>query len=643
MCRNGQKVAIKETSQNLKTKPHLIGSNFRHVHFTIEENNIGYVADIIIKGNEKTKDNVIRREIYLKKGQRFNASSLNISRQKLLQLQYFKDVRFNLRPAIGYNKLNIIVEVEEQATGNISLGGAYSDTSGFSIYSELSEKNFLGRGEIISGRLRVGASIQTIGIDYNIPWFYDACKKHQTSYWKELWMNMANANGITDIRNLALNFKEKKSSNINRILKYLEQFTKEVRSIEELDAIKVAVRSIIRKSVIREERCYIRSPKPWSLQFGVFSSTELRRTAADRNIQYRDYSGDPFESSVETYSLTINSYYREQRVGFSIGTSHRLGGYWSHYHVYSPTFTTVSNVINRDPDLHRLEDLGTRVNSSLRNGLIFSSIDNGFNPTKGVYQKFEFEMTGSYLGGDSHFNRYTSATQFYFPLFDLSFGGRLKNKALRRWKIVTEFTLSFKYTEKTAPVFGEQIENASPFISSRTDGLYVGGVGTSINYGRLRGYNTFTGNNNLSLPLPWQDGSHHSIFFGPEIRIPFEPNWVWLVIFLDGAALFENVNYYSDIERNELEEYYREGTYESSPVPHISDRDWNDPRRFDINNLNINQFLFSWGFGLRLQIPVLPLRLYFSKKLYPAKNGIGLKEFPNQGWTFEFSIGDLRF
>jgi len=78
--------------------------------------------------------------------------------------------------------------------------------------------------------------------------------------------------------------------------------------------------------------------------------------------------------------------------------------------------------------------------------------------------------------------------------------------------------------------------------------------------------------------------------------------------------------------------------------PYDNYYDWNDPRRAVLTqrNLSLDRMLWSWGFGLRVQIPVLPIRLFMAQKM--AYNNGRWSPIPGDSkFQFVFGIGDYRF
>ena len=90
---------------------------------------------------------MIRREIQLVEGDPFNRLKIQRSERNIRNLGFFKKVDVKAEPGSKPNLANLNIDVEEQATGDVSLGISYSTFDEFSTSFGISEKNFLGRGQ----------------------------------------------------------------------------------------------------------------------------------------------------------------------------------------------------------------------------------------------------------------------------------------------------------------------------------------------------------------------------------------------------------------------------------------------------------------------------------------------------------------
>jgi outer membrane protein insertion porin family len=100
------------------------------VTFNVEEGPRVYVERIDIVGNVRTLDRVIRREMQLVEGDAFNSTRMQRSQQRIKNLGFFKKVDVTNTPGSAPDKTVVTVEVEEQSTGELSLGFGLSSTDG---------------------------------------------------------------------------------------------------------------------------------------------------------------------------------------------------------------------------------------------------------------------------------------------------------------------------------------------------------------------------------------------------------------------------------------------------------------------------------------------------------------------------------
>ncbi|NLK66065.1 MAG: outer membrane protein assembly factor BamA [Campylobacteraceae bacterium] len=120
------------------------------ITYVVKPNNEIYVRNVTISGNEKTADEVIRREMYLTEGERYNRTDLVDSRNSLRRTGYFDSVEV-VENKISDNEIDLNIVVEEAPTGSITGGIGYGSQDGFLISASVSEKNIFGSG--ISGHI----------------------------------------------------------------------------------------------------------------------------------------------------------------------------------------------------------------------------------------------------------------------------------------------------------------------------------------------------------------------------------------------------------------------------------------------------------------------------------------------------------
>ena len=136
--------------------------------------NEGIVEGFKVKGNVKTKDYVVTREMKLKKGEPFNAKDARRSMQRVYNLGYFEDVNIKLNPGREPNGVEVEISVVEMNTGTFGIGAGYSNADGFVGMVSIGDKNFRGIGDKINLRWEFGGEDnKNYDFSYTRPWLDD--------------------------------------------------------------------------------------------------------------------------------------------------------------------------------------------------------------------------------------------------------------------------------------------------------------------------------------------------------------------------------------------------------------------------------------------------------------------------------------
>ena len=143
----------------------------------INELDRAHIESITLKGNKKTKDYVIYREIPLEVGDVFSKAKIMEGLRNLYNLQYFSAVDPQMFPGSVENLMNLVVSVEEQSTANIQFGITLSglgDPNAFPLSGLIKwdEKNFMGNGTEFSIEADGSPTAQTLSFNYNDPYFF---------------------------------------------------------------------------------------------------------------------------------------------------------------------------------------------------------------------------------------------------------------------------------------------------------------------------------------------------------------------------------------------------------------------------------------------------------------------------------------
>ncbi|MCW2307607.1 outer membrane protein assembly factor BamA [Rhodobium gokarnense] len=142
-----------------------------NITYHVDEGPRVYIERIDIRGNTRTRDYVIRRELDFAEGDAFNRVLINKAKRRLKNLGFFKDVAIATQRGSSADRVIIIVNVEEQATGELSFGAGYSSAEGVIGDVSITERNFLGRGQFVRAAVGGGESTRTYEFSFREPYF----------------------------------------------------------------------------------------------------------------------------------------------------------------------------------------------------------------------------------------------------------------------------------------------------------------------------------------------------------------------------------------------------------------------------------------------------------------------------------------
>ncbi len=142
----------------------------------IQENPRSHIENVIIKGNNRTKDQVIRREITLESGDVFTKNKLQTSLRNLYNLQYFSSVLPDIQTGSESDLVDLIITVEEQSTTSIEFGVTFSGVSEsddlpVSLFVKWTDSNVGGLGKTLSASSTISTTEKTVGVEYSENWW----------------------------------------------------------------------------------------------------------------------------------------------------------------------------------------------------------------------------------------------------------------------------------------------------------------------------------------------------------------------------------------------------------------------------------------------------------------------------------------
>ncbi|MDX8529677.1 outer membrane protein assembly factor BamA [Mesorhizobium sp. VK25A] len=144
------------------------------VVYTIDQGTKAYIERIEIRGNDRTRDYVIRREFDVSEGDAFNQVLIQRAKKRLENLDYFQSVDISTVPGSAPDQVVLVVNVVEKSTGEFSVGAGYStggDTPGPSVEGSITERNFLGRGQYIKLSAGGGRHSRDFAVSFTEPYF----------------------------------------------------------------------------------------------------------------------------------------------------------------------------------------------------------------------------------------------------------------------------------------------------------------------------------------------------------------------------------------------------------------------------------------------------------------------------------------
>lgn len=135
-----------------------------NVLIQIKKGAVAHINRVEIQGNTRTRDNVIRRDLKVEEGGRFDAKAIRQSTQKLNRLGFFEEVTVTPKPTMSEDLMDVVVDVKEKSTGSFQIGAGYSSSENMLFMGEISENNLFGTGD----RLSFAASTSSKSTRYNI-------------------------------------------------------------------------------------------------------------------------------------------------------------------------------------------------------------------------------------------------------------------------------------------------------------------------------------------------------------------------------------------------------------------------------------------------------------------------------------------
>jgi len=144
-----------------------------NIIYVIKKGKQVYFEKIIIAGNTKTRDKVIRRELKVYEQELFSGRRLKRGMRNLYRLDFFEDIKVNTIKGSSDDRMILKIDVSEKPTGTFSFGGGYSSVENMFVMASISQRNLFGRGQILNLKGEIGGRTNRYTLSFTEPWLFD--------------------------------------------------------------------------------------------------------------------------------------------------------------------------------------------------------------------------------------------------------------------------------------------------------------------------------------------------------------------------------------------------------------------------------------------------------------------------------------
>ncbi len=142
--------------------------------FVVDPMQRAYIRRINISGNEKTRDEVIRREFRQMESGWFSTSKIKKSKQRIDKLAFFSEVNLDTSQVQGTtDQMDVNLKVTEKATGNFQIGAGYSNYEKLTFMGAITQSNLFGTGNYLSTQVNTSKINQVYSVSYTNPYYTD--------------------------------------------------------------------------------------------------------------------------------------------------------------------------------------------------------------------------------------------------------------------------------------------------------------------------------------------------------------------------------------------------------------------------------------------------------------------------------------
>jgi outer membrane protein insertion porin family len=141
------------------------------VELMVKEGRHVYINRITILGNDRTDEDVIRREFRIAEGDPYNSVLIKRSEQRIQNLDYFKKVDIKQEKTAAPDKIDLKVEVEDKPTGSMQFSAGYSTADGILGSVTMNERNLMGKGYDFYASAQLAQRSRDFHVGFSDPYF----------------------------------------------------------------------------------------------------------------------------------------------------------------------------------------------------------------------------------------------------------------------------------------------------------------------------------------------------------------------------------------------------------------------------------------------------------------------------------------
>lgn len=146
--------------------------NVIDVDFVVREGEQAKIRRVVIQGNDKTREEVLRRQLRILPGDLFSNEELRNSQGDLFRLGFFEDVQVDFEQTPVPEQIDLIFDVKEKQTGQFTMGVGFSAETEASGFFNIGENNFLGRAQSLQFAWQFGSRRNFLNLSFTEPWAF---------------------------------------------------------------------------------------------------------------------------------------------------------------------------------------------------------------------------------------------------------------------------------------------------------------------------------------------------------------------------------------------------------------------------------------------------------------------------------------